>query len=68
MARCRIAVPAFGLALVPGGGVDVPVRRSAFSIRVQADHFSEYSRGDYGRHYWGHLRRASTGIVFQPSR
>ena len=56
----------FGWAIVPGGGVDVPVLDSPFAIRIQGDYFGTYSPGDYGRHYWGHLWRVSTGVVFQP--
>ena len=57
---------AFGLALVPGGGVDVPVPNHRFAIRIQGDYFGMYSPGDYGRHYWGHFWRISTGFVFRP--
>jgi hypothetical protein len=57
---------ALGMAVVPGGGADVPVLNHRFAIRIQGDYFGMYSPGDYGRHYWGHVWRASTGLVFRP--
>ncbi len=56
---------AYGLGLAPGGGADVFFPDSRFGIRVAGDYFAMYAPGDYGRHYWGHVWRLSTGVVFQ---
>jgi len=58
---------AYGMAVVPGGGVDVPFTDTRFAFRLQGDYSSEYAPGDYDRHYWGHLWRVSTGLVFRPT-
>jgi hypothetical protein len=54
---------AAGFAFVPGGGVDVPIAGHALAIRVQGDYFGVLSPGDYGRYYWDHVWRLSTGVV-----
>ncbi|HEY2907074.1 MAG TPA: hypothetical protein VGJ29_14320 [Vicinamibacterales bacterium] len=59
---------AVGFAVVPGGGVDVPVADGRFSVRLEADYFGMYSPGDYGRHYWGHVWRTSAGVVLVQKR
>ena len=56
------------LVIAPGGGVDIPFPDKRFSFRLQGDYFAERGRGDYGRYYWGHLWRVSTGLVVQPAR
>jgi hypothetical protein len=59
---------AFGLGLVPGGGIDAMSPDRRFGVRVEGDYFGTYSPGDYGRHYWGHMWRLSTGVIFTPNR
>jgi hypothetical protein len=54
---------AAGLAIVPGGGADIPVGNGRFAVRLEGDYFGMYAPGDYGRHYWGHVWRFSTGVV-----
>jgi hypothetical protein len=54
---------AFGLALVPGGGADVPITGHRFAFRIQGDYFGMYIPGDYGHHYWSRVWRVSTGVV-----
>jgi hypothetical protein len=54
----------YALALVPGGGADVPITGHRFAFRIQGDYFGMYIPGDYGHHYWSRVWRVSTGFVF----